>query len=228
MSREMSSLPSPNPPIRRGTRLRWVLTLIASLVLVGGIANFASFVIESSQLGGSASSGHESDGRYFVSQGGRTKEVDEPTWRHNQAHGVSIWLTHPLALLAAGYLGFQFMFPALLRRGRTESASSAWPEVVDSSRPLAAGRCGGKLGGLSLSVPLVRVAVYESGLWVKPLWMDAVSFTASEIERVDAQTSFPLGTLVIAHRSPRIASPIRLFGASDKIEAVLRRIRKSR
>jgi hypothetical protein len=201
-----------------------VLTVVAALALILGIANFVAFMVENAELGGSAGNGYEADGRYFVSDHGRAVEVDETVWRRNRTHGRSVMVTHPLAMIGVVYLAFQYVFPVMLRRGRGKSENGPWPDVVDARPPLASGRCGGKFGALALSVPLVHVAVYTRGLWIKPLWMEPLTFAASEIRSVGVSRTFPFQQLTIEHRSPRVASPIKLFRAHDRIASMLQRI----
>lgn len=64
-----------------------------------GILNFLAFAIIASRLGGDALNGKSVDGRYFLSNHGKTIEVSEAVFNYSRIHASSIMITHPLAIL---------------------------------------------------------------------------------------------------------------------------------
>lgn len=78
------------------------------LLFAFGVANFASFLAITSLAGGDAD--HVEDGRYFLwtrhapEPGGRTTEVSRLTYLWVLWQGRSLWVTQPLALLAAYFV----------------------------------------------------------------------------------------------------------------------------
>ena len=66
-----------------------------------GFANFAAFLIAAVVLGGVAVSGKVEDGRYYLSNHGRLTEVSRGTYFYSRVHTHSVWVTHPIAILAA-------------------------------------------------------------------------------------------------------------------------------
>lgn len=82
---------------RRYSKTAQVLGIIA-------VVNFLSFLVATVVLGGDAISGHIEAGRYFLSSHGKLTETTHNLFRYSQIHGASLFLTHPLALLA-GWLG---------------------------------------------------------------------------------------------------------------------------
>ena len=86
----------------RVLRLLPTLSLIAIII---GLGNFVWFFAESSQLGGDALNGYSREGHYFVSSHGSYTEVDRAAWEWSRAHAISVFITHPAALLGMFYLG---------------------------------------------------------------------------------------------------------------------------
>ncbi len=70
------------------------------VVAVLGILNFVAFFIVSSLLGGDAMNGKVEAGRYFVSSHGRLTEVTADVFTFSLWHVRSLFVTHPLAMLA--------------------------------------------------------------------------------------------------------------------------------
>ena len=66
-----------------------------------GLGNFAAYWIAGVSLGGNAVSGKAENGRYFLSNHGRLTEVSRGTYFYSRAHTYSVWVTHPVAILAA-------------------------------------------------------------------------------------------------------------------------------
>ena len=93
--------------------MRKLLPLLALVVAVTCFGNFLWFMSESSRLGGDAGSGYVRDGRYFVGSHGSYSEVTQQQYEWSQVHAQSIWVTHPLGMLAMAYLLFGFVFPAM-------------------------------------------------------------------------------------------------------------------
>lgn len=65
-----------------------------------GLANFAMFLIGAVILGGDAVSGKVEDGHYYLSNHGRLTEVSRGAYIYSRTHTLSVWVTHPLAILA--------------------------------------------------------------------------------------------------------------------------------
>lgn len=72
---------------------------LARILVVIGILNFASFWIISLLLGGDATGTKIVDGKYFVSEHGRQREVSRAVYEYSLFHARSVWVTHPLALI---------------------------------------------------------------------------------------------------------------------------------
>jgi hypothetical protein len=72
---------------------------IAIALILVGVLNFTSFMAFTLSLGGSAGNGEIRDGRCYVNEHGKETEVSSRTFRLNQIHGRTLWITHPLAML---------------------------------------------------------------------------------------------------------------------------------
>lgn len=75
-------------------------TEIFELIFLLGILNFITFFVFCIIIGGDAASGFVKDGQYFVADHGKYTEVYEYVWKINKLHGSSIFITHPLAMIA--------------------------------------------------------------------------------------------------------------------------------
>jgi hypothetical protein len=85
---------------------RWAGRIGGALGVVG-LVNFIAFFVLSLAWGGDALSGKVVDGRYYLGHKGRYVEVSEARWRASRAHAISVFVTHPLAILGAGLLANQ-------------------------------------------------------------------------------------------------------------------------
>jgi hypothetical protein len=75
-------------------------TKIGKLLFIGGLGNSALFCILSAVLGGDALNGRiDEDGKHLVSSRGRSTVVSPAVWYLSRAHALSLFLTHPLAIL---------------------------------------------------------------------------------------------------------------------------------
>jgi len=66
-----------------------------------GIANFFVFVFVALYIGGDAINGRMADGHYFLSNHGRLTEVSRGVFTYSKWHAISVFFTHPLAMLCA-------------------------------------------------------------------------------------------------------------------------------
>ena len=70
------------------------------LIFLFGLANFLVFVIAAIWLRGDALNGHAVDGRYFLASHGQLTEVDRAVFVYSEWHARSLFVTHPLAMIA--------------------------------------------------------------------------------------------------------------------------------
>lgn len=72
-----------------------------TIVAVVCLANFAAFFIAAVVLGGDAINGRAEGGRCFLASHGKLTEVSREIYVYSRYHAISLWITHPLAFLAA-------------------------------------------------------------------------------------------------------------------------------
>jgi hypothetical protein len=77
---------------------RWRLSP-SNIVGVVAIANFVSFVVVASLLGGDALNGHMADGHYYLRSHGTDLEVGAGVWTYSRWHAISLFVTHPVAMV---------------------------------------------------------------------------------------------------------------------------------
>jgi hypothetical protein len=107
-----SNIPAFDPVIARRVEL------IARIVFVIAVVNFATFAIVGLYLGGDALNGRSDNGHYFLMNHGKYTEVSSRVWHYSRIHAVSVMFTHPLAIIA--------MFPAFTRNvGRQKRSRAA-------------------------------------------------------------------------------------------------------
>ena len=72
-----------------------------TVVGVACLANFVVFLIAALALGGDAFNGKVEGGRYFLANHGKVTEVSREIFDYSRYHTMSLFITHPLAFLAA-------------------------------------------------------------------------------------------------------------------------------
>ena len=80
------------PPFRKHPWL-WIFVL-------GGMFNFIVFVAVAVYLGGDALNGKAVDGHYYLASHGSFTEVGENVFTYSKWHALSVFITHPLAMLS--------------------------------------------------------------------------------------------------------------------------------
>jgi hypothetical protein len=65
------------------------------------LANFIVFFVVAVVLGGDAINGKTDGGRYFLANHGRLTQVSRGIFEYSRYHAISLFITHPMALLAA-------------------------------------------------------------------------------------------------------------------------------
>ena len=73
---------------------------LCGLVIAIGILNFLAFAITATSLGGDAINGRSENGHYYLSSHGKSTEVSEAVYNYSRMHDYSVWITHPLAMVA--------------------------------------------------------------------------------------------------------------------------------
>jgi len=73
---------------------------LCGLVIAIGILNFLAFGITATGLGGDAVNGRSENGHYYLSSHGKKTEVSEAVFNYSRIHVYSVWITHPLAMVA--------------------------------------------------------------------------------------------------------------------------------
>lgn len=189
--------------------MRTFFGVVAAVLFGLAIYSFAVMIGDSSRLGGDALSGYVEDGRYYVSNHGRATEVSRDDWEASRRHAQTVFVTHPLGLVAMGYLLFAFIFPTFAGR-RSADADARIASVRASGDARATARCGGRIGQLRLSGPLFRVSVHPGGLVLEPLFLGSRAILAAELASVRPSSSGLFRTLEIVHASPDVASPVVL------------------
>jgi len=81
---------------------KWLFSMkkIYTSIFFAAIINFAVFMIIAVIIGGDALSGKEEGGRYYVSNHGKLTEVSRPVFMYSFYHTCSIFITHPLGIIA--------------------------------------------------------------------------------------------------------------------------------
>jgi hypothetical protein len=143
-------------------RTRRVLDYVAVALIVIGFVNFFWFIAEAISRG-DALSGKVVDGHYFLGNKGTYTEVDQATWEWSRLHGLSLFVTHPLAIAAIFYLNFRRVVTA--RRAATAAGEQRSPTGETTILGLEP-RLGAVIEILGLGVGVVLVAM--GVLWAIP------------------------------------------------------------
>jgi len=206
-----------------GTGARQTLAVLAVMAFVLGFGNFFWLIGESARLGGDALNGYQRDAQCFVGSHGSYRQVDCGVWEANRIHGLSVFVTHPLAMLGMAYLLFGVVFPAVVgRQGRGQAAEREM--LLRASGPeLASGKPGGRIGILNMSGGLLDARVFPGGLLLKPVFMPPLAILKTEITDLRVSKALLGGQYVeITYASPGMTSPTLLYTSptSDLARAI--------
>lgn len=188
-----------------------VLLCLAAAALVLAVVNFVWSMIEI-QSSGDALSGYQSGGHYFVLIKPGYREVSQATWNWLRFHSLSVLVTHPLGMVGAAYFGLQAVFPAFMAGTATASESAERARAIRASGPaLAEVQTGGRIGGVRLSRPMMRVVVYPGGIVIKPIFMAEQTILASEIRSVTPKRYWVYDAIEVVHEGVGPRSPLVLY-----------------
>jgi hypothetical protein len=195
--------------------MRAALPYLALVAIAVGFINFFWSVGESTTIG-DAMNGYQDDGHYFVRLRGGYNEVSRETWEWSRIHGLSVLITHPLAMAGMGYMLFRFGFPMFMG-GKSESAvTMARVAQIRASGPtIATARCAGRIGEVSISGPLLGVSVMPAGIVIKPVFMPPRAIDASEISRITPKSGIFGNRLEIEHSGTDFGSPLVLYVSAE-------------
>lgn len=193
---------------------RW-LAFAAVIAIAVGAVNFFWFMAEASALGGDALNGYAQNGHFFVGSHGDYREVGRDTWEWSRAHSISLFFTHPLAILGIAFLLFNYVFPwSMGTRGSTDARVA---EVQSSGERLAFTRTGGIVGEVHMTSPLLAIAVYPGGVVLKPMLTRPIVLRAEEITGVNPRRILLASRLEIEHTSDSGPSPITVYLRADSV-----------
>jgi hypothetical protein len=94
---------------------------------------------------------------------------------------VPVLISHPLAILAAGYLLTQLILPWFMGNQSREESAQREQLLRASGAPLAATNTGGRIGGVYVSRGWLSVKVFPGGILLKPLLMRSSAVLNSEV-----------------------------------------------
>ena len=195
--------------------MRAALPYLALVAIAVGFINFFWSVGESTTIG-DAMNGYQQDGHYFVRLRGGYTEVTRATWEWSRIHGVSVLITHPLAMAGMGYMLFRFGFPMFMG-GKSESAVTMVrvAQIRASGPTIATARCAGRIGEVNISAPLLGVSVMPAGIVIKPIFMPPRAIDASEISRITPKSGIFGNRLEIEHSGTDFGSPLVLYVSAE-------------
>ena len=82
-------------------KLKWSeMSPLTRVLCAIAFVNFFSVIASVVLLGGSALGGAVEDGHYFVRHKGHRSEVSAAVWRYSLIHTLSLFITHPAAMIA--------------------------------------------------------------------------------------------------------------------------------
>lgn len=193
---------------------------VAVLLFVLGMGNFFWFAREYGQLGGGAANGYVQDGRYFVGDRGVYREVSREAWEASQLHQSSLLISHPLAMLSAGYLLIGWFFPLGMGRARPDTPQRI-AQVRASGPPLASTWCGARLGWVNVRGPLLKVSAHPGGVVFHSILLPTRAIPSDELLSVEYTGprfgGMRAGHLTIRHTAPDLGATVILY-VSDQSE----------
>jgi hypothetical protein len=77
---------------------------LAKILVAVGMLNFVVFIVVAIAIGGDALNGHEANGHYYLNSHGTDTEVSRIVFMYSKVHAMSVFITHPLALIGGAIL----------------------------------------------------------------------------------------------------------------------------
>ncbi len=133
---------------------------------------------------------------------------------------VPIYVSHPLGMLAAGFLLFVFVIPTLLG----QPAARVLPPA---GTPLATFRSGGRMGRVNFSSKLIKVTVYADRLTLKPPFVGEYTIHGSEIRSITDLGGMLFRRVRIEHAGAGLFSRVTLNSVPDEVRAWLGHVRRA-
>jgi hypothetical protein len=156
--------------------MRPVLSLLAIIVVVLGLANFVMYVGTSTSP-------------------------------------VSIWISHPLTILAAAYLLTQLILPYFMGQQSSEEARQREQLLRASGAVLAATRTGGRIGRVYVSRGWLGVQIFPGGVLLKPTFMRSSAVLNGEVTGLEVKQGMLGGGpyIQVTCSTPAVNSRIVLY-----------------
>lgn len=135
----------------------------------------------------------------------------------DRATPVSVAVSHPLAIVAMGYLAFAFVIPARL--------GLDVPRVLPLAGPdLATYRCVGRIGKVRVFRGQIMATVSADRLTLRPKFVNDYVIHGSDIRSITDESR--MRQLVIEHAAPGSGSPVVLYRLPDDIIRLIQQIRR--
>lgn len=201
-----------------------LLTALASAAVVIGFLNFLWFFAESSTVG-DANRGYTRDGRYFLVHAGRATEVSREAFEWSTIHGLSLFVTHPIAIAGGAFLLFTIWFPSMVGASRSPDDGLRVDRIRGSGDVLAGTRTGGRLGELRLTLPMIGGEVRPGGLVLSAFGMQPIGIESDGIVAVVRERSRLGGSgMAISHHQAGAPRVRLLLDEDDPVVTALRSI----
>ena len=196
--------------------------------LRSGLATSSGRIFENQSLGGDALGGYVLRGHYYVGAHGAYTEVAQSVWEWSRIHSLSVFVTHPLAIVGIAWLVFNKAFGEVA--GMSIGVRTHRQALVAGSGPrLAYKRCAVHLGATRLNGPFVGVSAFPAGILLKPILTRPRVILATELRRAGVHRARFGGSVEFIHVSPECASPVKLFVDPDgTMSLAIERIFKNR
>jgi hypothetical protein len=126
---------------------------------------------------------------------------------------VSIWISHPLTIVAAADLLTQLILPRFMGGQSREEARQREELLRASGAVLAATRTGGRIGRVYVSRGLLGVQVFPGGLLLKPTFMRSSAVLNNEVTGLQVKQSVLGGGpyIQVNCSTPAVSSPVALY-----------------
>jgi hypothetical protein len=188
--------------------VRVSLPYLAFLITLLWMANFFWLFGESQALDGDTLNGMARDGHYYLGSHGTYREVSRAVWERLRLHELSVWLSLPPAPVCTWYWMVGHAFARMMGLHQGGAVVERVRAVRASGMRLAAGRCGGSIGGVGLGGPFLAVGEYMT---IRLFPRRPVAILKAELTRVEGSTGLFNREVRITHTSPDISSPILLY-----------------
>lgn len=117
---------------------------------------------------------------------------------------------YPLVIILVVYLSFRYYLPSIVYKVSRKEINLISNIVRNSGRRIESLSCGGIVSGIHIGKGLLRLEVYEGGIWLKPVLVIPFGIERKNILNVHLNKKKNNFILIINHNSSVVFNPLEI------------------